>query len=210
MSDSLLPTGSSTLERAAAQALSAALALDVPMRDLWSPERCPLDLLPFLAWAFSVDRWDSGWSESTKRCVVRASYFIHKHKGTIAALRRVVEPLGYLLEVIEWWETAPAGVPGTFRLRVGVQEHGIDADTIDELERLIDDAKPLTRHLVGLSIEIESRGPAYTASALVVGDDMTIYPFSLAEREVQGLLYAAALMHGGEITTIYPFSRTPQ
>lgn len=205
MTNSLLPPGASDLERAAAQALATALDLQVPLRDLWRPERCPLELLPFLAWAFSVDRWDPDWRESTKRGVVRAAFFIHRHKGTIAALRRVVEPLGYLLEVIEWWETTPPGVPGTFSLRVGVQEHGIDDATITELERLIDDAKPLTRHLVALAIEIESCGSAFGAAALLSGEDLTIYPFSIAERATLGVLHAAARCHGGETTTIYPF-----
>ena len=205
MTNSLLPPGASDLERAAAQALATALDLQVPLRDLWRPERCPLELLPFLAWAFSVDRWDPDWRESTKRGVVRAAFFIHRHKGTIAALRRVVEPLGYLLEVIEWWETTPPGVPGTFSLRVGVQEHGIDDATITELERLIDDAKPLTRHLVALAIEIESCGSAFGAAALLSGEDLTIYPFSIAGRATLGVLHAAARCHGGETTTIYPF-----
>lgn len=204
MSSSLLPPGSSDLERAAATALSSAMALDVPLRDLWSPEHCPLDLLPFLAWAFSVDRWDATWPELVKRRVVRAAFFVHQHKGTISALRRVVEPFGFLLEVIEWWETEPLGVPGTFRLRIGVLDRGIDDATIIELERLIDDAKPLTRTLTGLAVELESHGQAYAAAALACGDDITIYPFSIDGRDVSGLLSAAARMHTAEITTVYP------
>src|SRR6516225_8191555 len=156
---SLLPTGTSTLERAAAKACAAAQALAVPLRDLWHPDRCPVALLPYLAWAFSVDRWDEGWSETIKRAVIRAAWFVHQHKGTIGALRRVVEPLGYLIEVIEWWESGEAR--GTFRLRVGVLETGISDEMYLELERLIDDAKPLTRHLVGLAISLESHGAVY-------------------------------------------------
>ncbi|EKQ5242665.1 phage tail protein I [Escherichia coli] len=56
---------------------------------------CPANLLPWLAWSFSVDRWDDKWPEATKRAVIRDAYFIHCHKGTIGAIRRVVEPLGY-------------------------------------------------------------------------------------------------------------------
>ena len=40
--------------------------------------------------------------------------FIHRHKGTIGALKRVVEPLGYIIKVTEWWQTDDP--PGTFRL----------------------------------------------------------------------------------------------
>ncbi len=52
------------------------------------------------------------WPEATKRAVIRDAYFIHCHKGTIGAIRRVVEPLGYLIEVREWWQPQRgAGTP---------------------------------------------------------------------------------------------------
>lgn len=96
MSDSrLLPTGSSPLEVAAAKACAEIEKTPVSIRELWNPDTCPANLLPWLAWAFSVDRWDEKWPEATKRAVIRDAYFIHCHKGTIGAIRRVVEPLGY-------------------------------------------------------------------------------------------------------------------
>jgi phage tail P2-like protein len=99
----LLPTGSSPLEVAAAQACAVIESTPIPLRRLWSPDDCPVNLLPWLAWAFSVDRWDSGWPEETKREVIRNARFIHAHKGTIGAVRRVFEPLGYLINVSECW-----------------------------------------------------------------------------------------------------------
>lgn len=105
MSDSrLLPTGSSPLEVAAAKACAEIEKTPVSIRELWNPDTCPANLLPWLAWSFSVDRWDDTWPEATKRAVIRDAYFIHCHKGTIGAIRRVVEPLGYLIEVREWWQ----------------------------------------------------------------------------------------------------------
>lgn len=59
MSDSrLLPTGSSPLEVAAAKACAEIEKTPVSIRELWNPDTCPANLLPWLAWAFSVDRWD--------------------------------------------------------------------------------------------------------------------------------------------------------
>ncbi len=148
----------------------------VPMRDLINPERCPIALLPFLAWAFSIDRWDSDWSEAVKRRAIRSSYFVHSRKGTIGALRRVVEPLGYLIEVVEWFQTEPNGVPGTFAIKVGVNDEGISDETYQELTRLIDDAKPLTRHLTGLAISLETSGSIYISSGFYDGDELDIFP----------------------------------
>lgn len=102
MSDArLMPVGSSPLEVAAARACADIWNTPAPLRRLWDTETCPASLLPWLAWAFSVDRWDESWPEETKRDVIRSAYYIHCHKGTIGAVRRVVEPLGYVINVTE-------------------------------------------------------------------------------------------------------------
>uniref|UniRef100_UPI00301D113D phage tail protein I n=1 Tax=Staphylococcus aureus TaxID=1280 RepID=UPI00301D113D len=93
----------------------------------------------------------------------------------IGALRRVVEPLGYLIEVLEWWETAPQGEPGTFQLLVGVLETGITEEMYTELVRLIDDAKPVTRHLTGLAISLETTGYLHVGTCITEGDELTVY-----------------------------------
>ena len=176
----------------------------VPLRDLWNADRCPVNLLPFLAWACSVDRWDDAWPESTKRGTIKASYFIHKHKGTIAAVRRVVESLGYLIRITEWWQTTPPGVPGTFRLDVGVLDTGITDAMFQEMERLIADAKPVSRHMTGLAIYLESRGSIYAGACAYHGDAMTVYPWIAETIEVRGTLLQAGASHTIDTLTIYP------
>ncbi|RYA62531.1 phage tail protein I [Enterobacter cloacae complex sp. 4DZ3-17B2] len=170
----LLPVGSSPLEVAAARACAEIENTPVPLRRLWSPDDCPANLLPWLAWAFSVDRWDESWPEDTKREVIRAAWFIHAHKGTIGAVRRVVEPLGYLINVSEWWETNDP--PGTFRLDIGVLETGITEEMYYEMERLIADAKPASRHLIVLNIIQDIPGYLYTGALSYDGDIITVYP----------------------------------
>ncbi|EKG4601917.1 phage tail protein I, partial [Escherichia coli] len=141
---------------------------------LWSPDRCPAHLLPYLAWACSVDCWDRNWPEETRRQVIRDAWMIHRHKGTISALRRIVEPLGYLIRVSEWWEFD--GSPGTFTIEIGTLETGVSEELHEEMERLIADARPVSRHLVGLSIIQEIHGAIYDAAAGYDGDIITIYP----------------------------------
>lgn len=203
MSKSLLPTGSTPLERAATEAMAEAMALRVPLRDLWSPDRCPLLLLPYLAWALSVDRWDQAWTEKTKRSVIKASFFVHKRKGTINAVRRVVEPLGYLIEVLEWWQTVPMGTPGTFALKVGVLDTGITEEMYQELERLIDDAKPVTRHLTGLAISLETQGDLNIAVSLYEGDEIDVYPPVMRDIEVTGSFGVVGREHTIDTLDVY-------
>lgn len=193
MNDRLLPSGSTQLEVAAAQALAQIGRLKVPLRELWDPQTCPLTLLPYLAWAFSVDRWDENWTESAKRSAVRAAWFVHKHKGTVGALRRVVEPLGYLIRITEWWQTHDN--PGTFRLDVGVLETGITEEMYLELERLIADAKPCSRHLIGLSINLDVTGDFYIAAAAYDGEELTVYPYFPETITASGSAYTGSAIH---------------
>ena len=203
-SPSLLPRNASDLERQAAQAFAQIQRVPVPLRQLWNPDTCPAELLPYLAWSLSVDRWDSKWLESTKRAAIRASYVIHSRKGTIGALRRVVEPLGYLIEIIEWWQTAPEGVPGTFALKVGVLETGITEDMYQELTFLIDDAKPRSRHLTGLAISLESTGSLHMFASVTDGDEIDVYPPVLLDIQVSGRFGAVGREHTIDTLDIYP------
>ncbi|MGK4331753.1 phage tail protein I [Lonsdalea quercina] len=193
MNNSLLPPGSSVLERRLAEACSDISTLSVTIRQLWNPDACPASFLPYLAWAFSVDRWDEGWPEAVKRQVIKDAYFVHRHKGTVGALRRVVELFGYLIRIVEWWQTD--GQPGTFRLDIGVQEQGIGEETYAELERLIADARPCSRHLTGLSITLDATGQLPVAAACYSGDALTVYPYTPEILTVSGPGYTGAAVH---------------
>nr|WP_314494083.1 phage tail protein I [uncultured Pseudomonas sp.] len=192
---SLLPNNRTLLERAVEGAGAETTA--ITLRTLYNPDTCPAHLLYQLAWAWSVDRWDDSWSEAVKRSVIKSSFYIHKHKGTIGALRRVVEPFGYLIEVVEWWNMAPVGVPGTFALKVGVSDSGISDDTYRELSALLDDARPVSRHMVGLEISLEAKGRCYIGASLSEGDILSVYPPIQRAIEVIGVIG-----RGGRETTI--------
>lgn len=199
---SLLPSNSTQLERAMEAALYEKTI--VPLRTLYNADTCPAHLLLHLAWAWSVDRWDYRWSEATKRAAIKASYYIHKHKGTIGALRRVVEPLGYLIEVMEWWQTVPLGVPGTFALKVGVLETGITEEMYEELTRLIDDAKPVSRQMTGLAISLETSGTFYIGACVNEGDELSVYPPTQRDIEVSGYLRLGGREHHIDTMDILP------
>lgn len=199
---SLLPLSSTQLERA----IEAAMAekTDIPLRILYNPDTCPAHLLPWLAWTWSVDRWDTRWTEAVKRSAIRSAFYVHAHKGTIGALRRVVEPLGYLIEVLEWWEMTPEGIPGTFALKVGVLDTGITEEAYLELERLIDDAKPVSRHMTGLAISLETQGAINIGVAVYEGDVIDVYPPVQRDIEVTGYISVAGREHSIDTLDVYP------
>ena len=80
---SLLPPNATTAERALERAITEAVgSIPVPVRELWHADTCPAPLLPWLAAALSVDVWDAAWPEQAKRDAIRASFLVHRHKGT--------------------------------------------------------------------------------------------------------------------------------
>ncbi|MGR3893569.1 phage tail protein I [Pseudomonas sp. 1176_21] len=198
---SLLPLNSTPLERAVEAA--SVEDLQIALRTLYNPDTCPAHLLYQLAWAWSVDRWDEKWSEAVKRSVIRSAFYIHARKGTIGALRRVVEPFGYLIEVVEWFQTVPEGVPGTFALKVGVSDEGISEETYRELSALIDDARPVSRHMTGLAISLETAGAVYIGAALYDGDELDIYPPAPRDIEVTGSIGRGGREHTIDYLDIY-------
>lgn len=105
MSDpaSLLPPNATPQERALDLAPAAHLgAIPRPISRLWNPQTCPAALLPWLAWALSVDDWDADWPEQIRRDVIADSIGLHRVKGTLASVRRALAAAGYgAAEVVE-------------------------------------------------------------------------------------------------------------
>jgi len=92
---SLLPPSSTLLERAIDQTAAARLAaLPSVVASLWNADTCPAPLLPYLAWAMSVDEWNDGWGVDKKRAVIKESRIIHQHKGTLSAIKRALTAIG--------------------------------------------------------------------------------------------------------------------
>ena len=93
---SILPPNASRTERAFDLAYAARLAaVRSVVPTLWNADTCPASLLPWLAWALSVDDWDADWPEQIKRTACRDAIDIHEHKGTPAAIKRALAVRGH-------------------------------------------------------------------------------------------------------------------
>ena len=171
---SLLPSNQTKLEQALAQVSAGDSELANVLRQMHSVDNCPASMLPWLAIPRSVDRWDPEWSEAIKRKMVKDSFEVHKRKGTVGALRRVVEPFAEIIDITEWHELEPMGPPGTFSMSLALFDSGLTDTAIAELERMISDTKPLSRHLVGLSITYSPNGTYYIGAGISSGDEVVI------------------------------------
>lgn len=91
----VLPSGSGRAELALARSVRDALTFSIPNGNLWNPETCPDSVLPWLAWALSVDNWDAAWPAERKRAVIAAAVAIHRKKGTPWSVKAALDAAGY-------------------------------------------------------------------------------------------------------------------
>ncbi|WP_334321196.1 phage tail protein I [Gilliamella apicola] len=196
----LLPPTATKLEKNLSQAM--ACEPPIPLRSLWDPQTCPNELLPYLAWQYSVDRWDEKWSEQIKRKVIAEAFEIHKLKGTKEAIRRAIEPFGYLIKTTEWWQNNQT--PGTFALEIGVLDTGITEESYNELSRIIDDVKPVSRQLSNLAIQLVSKGSLPIGASSYDGNTLEIYPYIAETVTTQSESHFGATIHLIDTMSITP------
>jgi phage tail P2-like protein len=145
----LLPPNATTLERAVETSMARLLDVPVPLRSLWNPDTCPVELLPYLAWALSIDSWSSAWPEAIKRARVRQALAIQRRKGTSSSVRDVVESFGGSVALREWWQMTPPGDPHTFNLLLNINDASgapVDAAFVDAVIAEVYRTKPVRSH----------------------------------------------------------------
>jgi len=168
----LLPPNSSELERAAATVGAAATDLPVIIRDLWHPESCPARLLPWLAWAWSVDDWSDDWSDRQKRNTIASALEVQKHKGTIGSVRQALGSIGFRSRVQEWFNQTPEGAPYTFKLYVDVDQDPVDQSGILKVLDIVDRNKSLRSALETVIQQVTSRSGLTVATVTTAGHDL--------------------------------------
>ncbi|MFV2029820.1 phage tail protein I [Neisseria sp. S1] len=174
------------------------------IRRLWNPDTCPAPLLPYLAWAFSVDFWNEDWTESTKRAVIKKAWRAHKYKGTIGAIEDALMPFGVSIRVIEWWQETPPAAVASFKLDLFTIDRQLTEADYKEMERIIKAVKPLSRHLSALNIGVAVSGPVNLSAVTVLGDVTTVYPYLQPILTTQSSGRIAAAVQDADILTIYP------
>jgi phage tail P2-like protein len=88
-----------------------------------------------------------GLDEATVRSLLRESFAIHRRKGTPYAVARLLEILGTVVDLREWWQQTPRGLPHTFQAIFWRDANPDLQFEIDEaffatVVRLVESAKP--------------------------------------------------------------------
>lgn len=171
---SLLPPNATTLETAMEGSVARITDVPTPCRDVWNADNCPSDLLPWLAWAFSVDFWDSTWTDDQKRASIKAAVAVQRIKGTIGSVTQALGALGYGVTIQEWFRMLPAGAPYTFDVLMDTTQVGIDEAAITKIISYIDVTKNLRSHLLAIIPSVTTQAGPTFAGALCMGSEITI------------------------------------
>lgn len=204
MADSLLPAGATPLEHAVAEATARLSDVPVPVGDLWNPDTCPAAVLPYLAWALSVDGWDADWTEAQRREAIRRSVYVHRHKGTIGAVQAALGAVDYSVALVEWFGEDPPAPPYTFRAEVAVTDRGMDDATQAQIERLIMGAKNVRSHLTSLRMVGVLRAPVYFGAWAAAGETVEVLPHQTAEIISSGTSHIGAGCAAYDTVSVYP------
>ncbi len=203
MTKSLLPPNASQLERDLSEAIARLGDIPVEISDLWNPDKCPLSMLPYLAWALSVDVWDESWTEDVKRAVVRESVAIHRIKGTPGAVEKMCAALGYNVRCLEWFEYG--GGHDCYKLQIKKRMQDEDYQRIVIGDRV---AKRQSQERDAIQVKIESGNTVYVGGVVFRGRRNRIYPhFELSG--AQSIINVGGGIRYARKRTIYPADGGP-
>jgi len=172
VSDSLLPHNATAQERALEAVVGPPLFTKAPLREIWDPDRCPAELLPWLAFAMSVDEWDPTWPEDAKREVIKQSFQVHQRKGTVGSVRRAVETVFGSARLVEARDD-PGLHPFEFAIQLSPGTW-LQQKSYQDVVRIVDAVKPVRSRLSAIRVTRSAVTTFYKATALHSGTHLRV------------------------------------
>ena len=170
----LLPPNATPAERALSEAMARIADVPVVVKQVWNADTAPCNVLPWLAWAFSVDDWDVNWTDQQKRNVIKKSILSQRIKGTIGSVRQQLSALGVEVEIIEWFNQVPQGAPYTFAMTITTSQHPLDKSGIENIFEIVETNKNLRSHLTSTTVVARSESEVFTAVVASIGNEISL------------------------------------
>jgi phage tail P2-like protein len=164
----LLPYTSEPGERSLESATEGITNVAGPFYDLWNFDKCPVELLPWVAWSLSIDDWGSDWSESAKRLACKNAVAIHRHKGTRQSVQSIIEPYGGLANIVEWWQKSTPGIAHTFTVEFHASAGQVATEELSKVVAAITKVKPVRSHFTTTNASAYTGEIVATAWATII------------------------------------------
>lgn len=116
-------------------------------------DELPESILMILAWENSLigPEWILARTIEHKRALVKDSFILNKRRGTLWAVKRIFDLVGYRAEIVEWFDDGKN--PFTFKITMlDIGNTGISSETLITILDMINIYKPLTRHNDGINV----------------------------------------------------------
>ena len=153
-------------------------------------DELPEDLLDILAKDFKVDWYDFNYPVSTKRKVLKDSFFVHRHLGTRAAVEKAISDVWPDSKLEEWFEYG--GEPYYFRV-VNITAAHVDEDVIRKVLRAIYATKNERSWLEGLNFLREADSTVYVGALPSLHRRYTANPKQAEDADVKATFCMGAL-----------------
>ena len=199
--DALLPDNATAIERELAALTGYVDEIDPALIEtIWDAWRCPAGLLPWLAWAMSVDVWEDDWPEVARRQAIADSPEYHRRKGTLWAIEKLLALSGQGHELTEWFDRVPEGRRGTMSVHIEADLADVGA-ILRRIRPLVMAAKPKSRALfLGAGDVVEG---AFVASlGLLVEELVEVEPYRFEPQDAESAFVAGLGLLVEELITV--------
>ncbi len=163
------------------------------------PLTCHEALLPYLASELGIDI--SGLDTATARSLLGDASNSFKNAGTIGSLKKSLASLG-VAKVEEWFEYS--GSPYLFKLRVDVNEHGLNETMLNRIESIALERKNARSQMEAIEIFLSSSGSQRMAATVQSGEGMSVYPYFPDPIEVSTAQKHGIGLHSIETIAVWP------
>lgn len=180
--------------------------LDLTALMVYLIDQVDASALPALAEQFHVQGLE-GWlfttDEREKRELIKQAIELHKYKGTIWAVRRVLEILSLPGTISEWFEYG--GRAYFFKVDIALVDKGLDENLFNDLIELIHEYKNTRSKLEALIVWIINQSAIPVIGCALYGGELTtVLPFQIREVQHNTSIYYGTGQWSLEITSIYP------
>lgn len=162
----------------------------------------PEEAIDLLSIDFHVDYYDYTLPLEKKREMFKNSLDLHRKKGTAYSVESACKTVFGKTKVKEWFEYDDD--PGYFSVDIDVSETGATKENINKIEKLINIYKNERSWIRKINIFFSSSTKLYFGSALLTGEEITVYPYSNNNLEVTGKMYISSYNTSIESIEVYP------
>ena len=146
------------------------MVLVLPMID-----HLPEAALDELAWQYHVDAYDATAAPAEKRRMIKSSFTVHKYKGSVYAVKQLVDSVfGAQANIIEWFDYD--GQPYHFKVEVYCIDRGAGEADIRRAEQLVEAGKNLRSILDEIRLVLIGVAQTGSAAAAIQSETVTVYP----------------------------------